>query len=55
MTPTTFAEVALAVAMRGHRPFPGRQHSKKPAMAGWSGLNQSPWDLKDLAAAIRDY
>ena len=55
MTPTTFAEVALAVAARGHRPFPGHQHSKKPAMKGWPGLNRSPWDFQDLAAATRDY
>jgi hypothetical protein len=55
MTPTTFAEVALPVAARGYRPFPGHQHSKKPAMKGWPGLNRAPWDSQDLAAATSDY
>ena len=55
MMPTTFAEVALVVAARGHRPFPGHQHSKIPAMKAWPGLNLSPWDFQDLAAATRDY
>jgi hypothetical protein len=54
-TPITFSAVAEMLALRGWRPFPGRQSSKIPAMRGWPGLNAAPWDADDLAAAVVDY
>jgi hypothetical protein len=51
----TFAAVAQQVAAGGWRPFPGRQETKAPAMRGWPGLNQTPWDCADLAATIEEY
>jgi hypothetical protein len=53
--PISFAQVALPLAERGWRPFPGLQASKIPAMCGWPGLNQLEWDDDDLVAAITDY
>jgi hypothetical protein len=53
--PISFAAVAMRLAERGYRPFPGVQQTKRPAMQGWNGLNAAPWDLADLAAAIAEY
>ena len=50
-----FATVALRVAERGWRPFPGWQETKVPAMRGWPGLNEAEWDCTDLIAAIAEY
>jgi len=52
---TTFAVSAQQLAGRGWRPFPGYQETKRPAMLGWSGLNEARWDPDDLAATISDY
>src|SRR5262249_62195897 len=54
-TPISFAHVALPLAERGWRPFPGLQASKIPAMRGWPGLNEFEWDNDDLVATIGDY
>jgi hypothetical protein len=53
--PIDFAAVAVRVARRGWRPFPGWQETKVPAMRGWPGLNQAEWDCADLAAAVEEY
>ena len=53
--PISFAAVAMQLAERGYRPFPGVQETKRPAMRGWNGLNVAPWDLSDLAAAVAEY
>ena len=53
--PIEFAAVALQLAARGWRPFPGIQESKVPAMRGWPGLNQAEWDRADLAATVEEY
>ena len=53
--PISFAAVAMRLAERGYRPFPGLQETKRPAMRGWNGLNGAQWDLADLAAAIAEY
>jgi Bifunctional DNA primase/polymerase, N-terminal len=53
--PIDFATVALGVAERGWRPFPGWQETKVPAMRGWPGLNEAEWDWTDLIAAIAEY
>jgi hypothetical protein len=53
--PISFAAVAMPLAERGYRPFPGIQETKCPAMRGWNGLNSAPWDLDDLDAAIVEY
>ncbi len=53
--PISFAAVAMRLAERGYRPFPGIQETKCPAMRGWNGLNSAPWDLDDLDAAIVEY
>jgi Bifunctional DNA primase/polymerase, N-terminal len=53
--PISFAAVAVRLAERGYRPFPGVQETKRPAMRGWNELNGAPWDLTDLAAAIAEY
>jgi hypothetical protein len=53
--PIDFATVALGVAERGWRPFPGWQETKVPAMRGWPGLNEAEWDCTDLIAAIAEY
>ena len=53
--PISFAAVAMRLAERGYRPFPGVQETKRPAMRGWNGLNSAQWDLADLAAAIAEY
>jgi hypothetical protein len=54
-TQTTFAEVGLQLHAKGYRPFPGVQQTKVPALTGWNGLNQMPWDADDLQAAIEEY
>jgi len=54
-TPTTFAQVALQLYVKGYRPFPCVQDTKVPAMRGWPGLNLMPWDAADLVATIADY
>jgi len=51
----SFAAVAMQLAERGYRPFPGLQETKRPAMKGWNGLNAAAWDLADLAAATTEY
>jgi Bifunctional DNA primase/polymerase, N-terminal len=53
--PISFAAVAMRLAERGYRPFPGVQETKHPAMRGWNGLKGAQWDLADLAAAIAEY
>jgi Bifunctional DNA primase/polymerase, N-terminal len=53
--PIDFASVALGVAERGWRPFPGVQETKVPAMRGWPGLNAAQWDCTDLIAAVAEY
>jgi hypothetical protein len=53
--PIEFAAVAAQLAARGWRPFPGYQEIKVPAMRGWPGLNQAPWDCADLAATVEEY
>jgi hypothetical protein len=53
--PISFAAVAMRLAERGYRPFPGVQETKRPAMRGWNGLNVAPWDLSDLAAAVAEH
>src|SRR6516225_8550963 len=53
--PTEFAAVALQLAARGWRPFPGYQETKVPAMRGWPGLNKAEWDCADLAATVEEY
>jgi hypothetical protein len=53
--PISFAAVAMRLAERGYRPFPGVQETKRPAMPGWNGLNGAQWDLADVAAAIAEY
>jgi hypothetical protein len=53
--PIDFASVALCVAERRWRPFPGWQETKVPAMRGWPGLNEAEWDRTDLAAAVDEY
>ena len=53
--PISFAAVAMRLAERGYRPFPGVQETKRPAMRGWNGLNVAPWDFADLGAAISEY
>jgi Bifunctional DNA primase/polymerase, N-terminal len=50
-----FAAVALQLAARGWRPFPGYQETKVPAMRGWPGLNQAEWDRADLVATVEEY
>jgi Bifunctional DNA primase/polymerase, N-terminal len=53
--PIDFATVALGVAERRWRPFPGLQETKVPAMRGWPGLNEAEWDCMDLIAAVAEY
>jgi hypothetical protein len=53
--PIDFGAVALRLAGRGWRPFPGWQETKVPAMRGWPGLNEAEWDCADLVAAIAEY
>jgi hypothetical protein len=53
--PIDFAAVALGVAERGWRPFPGWQETKVPAMRGWPGLNEAEWDCSDLIAVVDEY